>query len=231
MLMGLKKEVCAANRALVKHKLVILTFGNVSGIDRKSGLVAIKPSGVPYHSLKPGQIVLVDLTGKVVEGKLKPSVDLHTHLEIYKAWPEVGGICHTHSPYATAFAQAQKTIPCLGTTHADEFHGAIPVTRQLTAQEMESDYEANIGRVIVNHFHPIKPAEMQAVLVAKHGPFVWGKNAMHSVTNSLLLEEIAKLAYRTMQINPQAGLLSHDLLDKHYQRKHGPQASYGQPKK
>ncbi len=231
MLEGLKKEVCAANRALVKHKLVILTFGNVSGIDRKAGLIAIKPSGTAYERLKPEQIVLADLKGKVVEGELKPSVDLATHLELYKAWPEIRGICHTHSPYATAFAQAEKPIPCLGTTHADEFHGEIPVTRPLTAKEMESDYEANTGRVIVDQFRLTNPEDMMAVLVAKHGPFVWGKSPLEAVTNSLLLEEIARLAFRTMTINPQAGPLGKELLDKHYLRKHGPQASYGQPKK
>jgi L-ribulose-5-phosphate 4-epimerase len=228
MLSGLRKEVCAANRALVKHKLVILTFGNVSGIDRQAGLVAIKPSGTAYDQLKPESIVLVDLTGKVVEGKLKPSVDLPTHLELYKAWPEIRGICHTHSPYAAAFAQAEKPIPCLGTTHADEFHGEIPVTRPLTAKEMERDYAANTGRVIVDQFRLTNPGDMMAVLVAKHGPFTWGKDALEAVTNSLLLEEIARLAFRTLVINPQARPLGKDLLDKHYLRKHGPNAAYGQ---
>ena len=216
MLEELKRQVWEANLALLKYHLVMLTFGNVSGIDRKKKLVVIKPSGKAYDELKPEQMVIVDLKGKVVDGKLKPSMDTRTHLELYKAWPEICGICHTHSPYATAFAQACKSIPCLGTTHADHFYGEIPVTRLLSRKEVEADYEKNTGKVIVETFGNQKPGKMPAVLVARHGPFTWGKDALDSVQNSLLLEEIAKMAYGTLQINPKTCTLLNYFLYKHY---------------
>lgn len=227
----LKKRVCAANLALVKHRLVISTFGNVSGIDRKLGMVAIKPSGVPYNDLTPEKIVVVDLSGKVVEGNLKPSMDTMTHLMLYLSWSEIGGVCHTHSPFATAFAQAEKPIPCLGTTHADHFYGEIPVTRQLRMMEVRTDYEKNTGRVILETLKKIKPMEMPGVLVAKHGPFTWGKDEMDAVNNSLLLEEIAKMTFMTFQLNQKIRPVAKYILDQHYLRKHGPKAIYGQNKK
>jgi len=227
----LKKRVCEANLALVKHRLVISTFGNVSGIDRKLGIVAIKPSGVPYNDLTPEKIVVVDLSGKVVDGNLKPSMDTMTHLMLYLSWSEIGGVCHTHSPFATAFAQAEKPIPCLGTTHADHFYGEIPVTRQLRMMEVRTDYEKNTGRVILETFKKIKPMEMPGVLVAKHGPFTWGKDEMDAVNNSLLLEEIAKMTFMTFQLNPKIRPVAKYILDQHYLRKHGPKAIYGQNKK
>jgi L-ribulose-5-phosphate 4-epimerase len=227
----LKKRVCEANLALVKHRLVISTFGNVSGIDRKLGMVAIKPSGVPYNDLTPEKIVVVDLNGKVVDGDLKPSMDTMTHLMLYLSWSEIGGVCHTHSPFATAFAQAEKPIPCLGTTHADHFYGEIPVTRQLRMMEVRTDYEKNTGRVILETFKKIKPMEMPGVLVAKHGPFTWGKDEMDAVNNSLLLEEIAKMTFMTFQLNPKIRPVAKYILDQHYLRKHGPKAIYGQNKK
>lgn len=227
----LKKRVCEANLALVKHRLVISTFGNVSGIDRKLGMVAIKPSGVPYNDLTPEKIVVVDLSGKVVDGNLKPSMDTMTHLMLYLSWSEIGGVCHTHSPFATAFAQAEKPIPCLGTTHADHFYGEIPVTRQLRMMEVRTDYEKNTGRVILETFKKIKPMEMPGVLVAKHGPFTWGKDEMDAVNNSLLLEEIAKMTFMTFQLNPKIRPVAKYILDQHYLRKHGPKAIYGQNKK
>lgn len=227
----LKKRVCEANLALVKHRLVISTFGNVSGIDRKLGMVAIKPSGVPYNDLTPEKIVVVDLNGKVVDGDLKPSMDTMTHLMLYLSWSEIGGVCHTHSPFATAFAQAEKPIPCLGTTHADHFYGEIPVTRQLRMMEVRTDYEKNTGRVILETLKKIKPMEMPGVLVAKHGPFTWGKDEMDAVNNSLLLEEIAKMTFMTFQLNPKIRPVAKYILDQHYLRKHGPKAIYGQNKK
>ena len=227
----LKKRVCEANLALVKHRLVISTFGNVSGIDRKLGIVAIKPSGVPYNDLTPEKIVVVDLNGKVVDGDLKPSMDTMTHLMLYLSWSEIGGVCHTHSPFATAFAQAEKPIPCLGTTHADHFYGEIPVTRQLRMMEVRTDYEKNTGRVILETLKKIKPMEMPGVLVAKHGPFTWGKDEMDAVNNSLLLEEIAKMTFMTFQLNPKIRPVAKYILDQHYLRKHGPKAIYGQNKK
>lgn len=227
----LKKRVCEANLALVKHRLVNSTFGNVSGIDRKLGMVAIKPSGVPYNDLTPEKIVVVDLSGKVVDGNLKPSMDTMTHLMLYLSWSEIGGVCHTHSPFATAFAQAEKPIPCLGTTHADHFYGEIPVTRQLRMMEVRTDYEKNTGRVILETFKKIKPMEMPGVLVAKHGPFTWGKDEMDAVNNSLLLEEIAKMTFMTFQLNQKIRPVAKYILDQHYLRKHGPKAIYGQNKK
>jgi len=228
MLKKLKEEVTKANKDLVKFNLVTLTWGNVSGIDRDRGLVVIKASGVPYRKLTSAHMLVVDLEGKVVEGKLHPSTDLPTHLLLYKAWPEIGGITHTHSTYATMFAQACKPIRCFGTTHADYFHGDIPVTRSLTQKEVETDYELNTGKVIIERFAQLDPMQMPAVLVANHAPFVWGKDARSSVENSLALEETAKMALGTIQINPPIGPIPKYLLDKHFLRKHGPKAYYGQ---
>jgi L-ribulose-5-phosphate 4-epimerase len=233
MLKKLKRQVLEANLALVKNGLVVLTWGNVSGIDRAKGLVAIKPSGVAYDKLKAESMVVVDLKGKVVEGKLKPSMDTPTHLALYNAWPEVGGVCHTHSACAVMFSQARREIPGLGTTHADHFFGPVPVTRSLTEKEVAGDYEAQTGKVILELFarRPgLKPLAMPAVLVANHGPFCWGRSAKEAVDNSLALEEIAKMALGTLQLNPKVRSLEKYILNKHYLRKHGPKASYGQKK-
>jgi L-ribulose-5-phosphate 4-epimerase len=228
MLKNLKEQVWQANLDLVKFNLVILTFGNVSGFDRRRGLLAIKPSGVSYEDLRPIDILVVDLDGKVVEGKLNPSSDTPTHIELYKAFPEIGGISHAHSVYATAFAQAVKEIPCFGTTHADQFNGPVPVTRFLTRKEVRADYEGNTGKVIIERFTGIKPLEMPAVLVAGHGPFSWGRSPEEAVQNNLVLENVAKMALLTRLANPKITDLPGYILNKHYQRKHGPQAYYGQ---
>lgn len=224
----LKQEVCKANLDLVKYGLVVFTWGNVSGIDRQAGIVAIKPSGVSYDELVPEQIVLLDLGGNVVEGDLRPSSDTPTHLELYRSFEGVGGICHTHSAAATMWAQAHRDIPCFGTTHADHFYGSIPVTDVMTPAEIQQDYEANTGLVIVRRFAKIDPMQMPAVLVAGHGPFTWGKDANASVTNAVVLEEVAKMAGGTLGLNPSQGPISQTLLDKHYLRKHGKDAYYGQ---
>jgi L-ribulose-5-phosphate 4-epimerase len=231
MLEELKKSVCDANIELQKRNLVIYSWGNVSGIDRSSGIVAIKPSGVSYDELTPEKIVLVDLAGKVVEGNLKPSSDTPTHLELYRNFKSIGGICHTHSMSATVFAQACREIPCLGTTHADYFYGAVPVTKLLTKKEIQNSYEINTGKAIVKRFAKIDPMQMQAVLVANHGPFTWGKNATRSVEAMVVLEEIATMAFRTIILKPKQAKISKDLLDKHYLRKHGEGAYYGQKSK
>jgi len=228
MLETLKKHVCLANLALVEHKLVISTWGNVSSIDREKGIVAIKPSGVEYDALTPEKIVLVDLDGKVVEGDLKPSSDTPTHLELYRRWPTVGGICHTHSRYATMWAQAGREIPCFGTTHADYFYGPVPVTEPLSETEIATDYELNTGKVIHRRFADIDPVQMPAVLVANHGPFTWGKDAAAAVEAALTLEEVARMAQGTITLSPQQGHISQVLLDKHFLRKHGQNAYYGQ---
>jgi L-ribulose-5-phosphate 4-epimerase len=228
MLKELKEQVWQANLDLVKFNLVILTFGNVSGFDRRKGAVAIKPSGVSYKDLRPADILVVDLDGKVVEGKLNPSSDTPTHLELYKAFPELGGISHAHSVYATAFAQAVTEIQCFGTTHADQFNGPVPVTRFLTRKEVRADYEGNTGKVIIERFAGIKPLEMPAVLVAGHGPFSWGRTPEEAVQNNLVLENVAKMALLTRLANPKIGDLPGYILNKHYQRTHGPQAYYGQ---
>ena len=228
MLNDLKKLVWQANYDLVRYGLVILTFGNVSGIDRRKGIVAIKPSGVPYSKLSPPDLVLVDLAGRVVEGKLSPSSDTPTHLALYRAFPTIGGVAHAHSEYATAFAQAGREIPCFGTTHADHFNGPVPVTRFLTKREVGKDYEANTGRVIAERFAGLDPLETPAVLVAGHGPFGWGAGPAEAVRNSLVLEKVAKMALLTRLANSEAADLPGYLLDKHYQRKHGPGAYYGQ---
>lgn len=228
MLKDLKEQVWQANLDLAKFKLVILTFGNVSGFDRREGLVAIKPSGVSYEELRPENMIIVDLDGKVAEGKLNPSSDTPSHLELYKAFSEIGGVSHAHSIYATAFAQAVMEIPCFGTTHADHFNGPVPVTRFLTRTEVEIDYEGNTGKVIVERFARIKPLEMPAVLVAGHGPFSWGRTPDEAVQNNLILETVAKMAILTRLANPKIKDLPGYLLNKHYQRKHGPKAYYGQ---
>lgn len=228
MLKDLKEQVWQANLDLAKFKLVILTFGNVSGFDRREGLVAIKPSGVSYEELRPEDMIIVDLDGKVAEGKLNPSSDTPSHLELYKAFSEIGGVSHAHSVYATAFAQAVTEIPCFGTTHADHFNGPLPVTRFLTRKEVETDYEGNTGKVIVERFARIKPLEMPAVLVAGHGPFSWGRTPDEAVQNNLILETVAKMALLTRLANPKIKDLPGYLLNKHYQRKHGPKAYYGQ---
>ena len=228
MLSALRKSVCRANLELVKHGLITLTFGNVSGRHLEKNLVAIKPSGVDYHALTPDDIVILDLNGNVVEGTLRPSSDAPTHLALYRAWPTIGGITHTHSTYATAFAQAVKPIPCLGTTHADVFYGEVPCTRTLTREEVQSEYELNTGKVIVECLGSTDPLEMPAMLVANHGPFTWGRDAADSVKNSVALEEIARSALATLTLNPAIQPIPDHLLDKHFLRKHGPEAYYGQ---
>jgi L-ribulose-5-phosphate 4-epimerase len=231
MLENLKKEVWRANLDLVRYGLVILTFGNASGIDRKKGLVAIKPSGVSYDGMKPSDMVVVDLNGKVAEGTLNPSSDTPTHLALYRTFRGVGGIVHAHSEYATMFAQAAKEIPCLGTTHADHFHGPVPVTRFLTKREVETDYEGNTGRVIVERFAGLDPFGTPAVLVAGHGPFAWGRTPAEAARNALVLERTAKTAFGTLTLDPGRRRLPGYILDKHFQRKHGPHATYGQKKR
>lgn len=230
MLEQLKKEVCEANLELVRRGVVIYTWGNVSGIDRSQGLVVIKPSGVDYATMKPDDMVVVDVeTGDVVEGHYRPSSDTPTHLELYRAFPEIGGVTHTHSINAVAFAQAGFSIPALGTTHADYFYGDIPCTRELTEAEVSNAYEQNTGKVIVETFQAINldPIAIPGVLVRNHGPFAWGKNASESVYHAVVLETIAEMAMKTLQLNPHANL-AQVVLDKHYNRKHGINAYYGQ---
>jgi len=230
MLSDLKEQVWRANLELVRFGLVTLTFGNVSGLDRKKGIMAIKPSGVSYEEIKPSDIVLVDLAGRRVEGRLSPSSDTPTHLELYRGLRAVGGIAHAHSEYATMYAQASREIPCLGTTHADFFNGPVPVTRPLRREEVENDYELNTGKVIRETFAGIDPLERPGVLVAGHGPFAWGRTPREAVENCLSLERIAKIALGTLFLNPSGPLFPRYLLDKHFQRKHGPGAYYGQKK-
>ncbi len=227
MLTELKKAVYFANMQLVYHELVIFTWGNVSGIDREKGLMVIKPSGVEYDAMTADDMVVTDLEGRVVEGNLKPSSDTPTHIELYKAFPAIGGIVHTHSPWATAWAQAGRPIPALGTTHADYFYGDVPCTRPLTKEEVESAYEVETGKVIVETFRNIDPMAIPGVIVANHAPFTWGENPAKAVHNARVLEEVAKMAFHTLQLNPQASMDSF-LLDKHYLRKHGKNAYYGQ---
>lgn len=223
----LKKKAYQANINLVKHGLVILTWGNASLIDRERGLVAIKPSGVEYEKLTPEDMVILNLDGKIVEGDLNPSSDTQTHLEIYKAFPGVGGIVHTHSEHATSFAQAEKEIDCLGTTHADTFYGSVPVTRQLREDEME-DYEKNTGKIIAERFKDLDPSAVPACLVASHGPFTWGKDAENAVENAIILEQVAKMNILTLALEPSAKTVPKHILEKHYLRKHGKDAYYGQ---
>ena len=230
MLEQLKKEVLKATAELVKTGLVTLTWGNVSGIQRKEGLIVIKPSGLDYDRMTASDRVVVDLEGRSVEGKLVPSSDTPTHIELYKAFPGIGGITHTHSIYATTFAQACRDIPCFGTTHADHFSGPIPVTRLLTKEEVSGDYERNTGKIIVERFAQLDPMSLPSVLVAGHAPFSWGLTPSDSVKHSLILERIAEMALGTMQLNPNLSQLPDYLLAKHYQRKHGPNAYYGQKK-
>lgn len=230
MLEDLKEKVWEANLDLVRNGLVVLTFGNASGFDRASGLVAIKPSGLSYESLRSEDMVLVDLDGATVEGRLRPSSDTPTHLALFRAFPEIGGIAHAHSSAATAFAQAAREIPCLGTTHADHFHGPVPVTRMLTRAEVENDYERNTGLVIVETFASLDPLATPAVLVAGHGPFAWGRTPGEAAANALVLETVARIALDTLALNPEIGPLPAPLLKKHFERKHGPWAYYGQSK-
>lgn len=232
MLDKLKKEVCAANLELVKEGLVIHTWGNVSGIARTAGLMVIKPSGVPYSQMKPEHMVTVAVeTGEVVSGKLKPSSDTATHLALYRAFPGIGGVVHTHSFHATAWAQTCRPIPALGTTHADYFHGSVPCTRQLTNQEIKSEYEANTGQVIIETFHGRDPLSCPAVLVASHGPFAWGRTVADAVHNAVVLEHLARLAAETLRLRADIKPMPGSLLDKHFFRKHGPSAYYGQAAK
>jgi len=232
MLEELKKEVCAANLQLVDEGLVIQTWGNVSGVDRASGNLVIKPSGVPYSEMQPEHMVVVSLeTGKVVEGKLNPSSDTPTHLVLYRAFKGIGGVVHTHSLNATVWAQALCDIPALGTTHADYFYGPIPCTRLMKPKEIESDYEANTGQVIVETFAKRDPLTCPGVLVASHAPFAWGKSVHDAIHNAVVLEQVARMALETVRLSPTVRPMQSELLDKHFLRKHGPGAYYGQKKK
>ncbi len=228
MLEKLKELVCEANLMLPKHKLVTFTWGNVSAIDRKNGYVVIKPSGVEYSDLTPDKMVVVDLNGNIVEGNLNPSSDTPTHVYLYRQFENIGGIVHTHSTHATAFAQAKMPVDAYGTTHADYFYGSIPCTRELTAAETRENYETNTGRVIVEAFKLLNPDAIPGVVVANHGPFAWGKDAAEAVHNAVVLEEVAKMAILMKTINPDSVPINKYILDKHYNRKHGDGAYYGQ---
>lgn len=230
MLAELKESVWKANLDLSRSGLVVLTFGNVSGLDRRRGIMAIKPSGVAYEALKAEDIVLVDLEGNVVEGRLRPSSDAPTHLELYKSFPDIGGVAHAHSAYATMFAQARREIPCYGTTHADQFHGSVPLTRLPSEAEVAAAYERSTGRIIVERFAGLAPLELPAVLVAGHGPFTWGRSAAEAVETAVVLELVARTAYGSMALEPRLGPLDGHLREKHFRRKHGPDAYYGQKK-
>ena len=227
MLEDLKKDVCRANLELVRHGLVIFTWGNVSAIDRSSGLVVIKPSGVSYENMKPEDMVVVNLDGKVVEGDLNPSSDTPTHLALYRAFPEIGGVVHTHSTYATAWAQAGMDIPNIGTTHSDYFHEDIPCTRDMRKSEVFGEYEKETGNVIVERFRGMNPMDTPAVLVRNHGPFTWGADAGAAVHNAVVLEQVARMGFVSKIVNPEPSMNEH-LVEKHYSRKHGPNAYYGQ---
>ena len=227
MFSEIKKRVYKANLELKENNLITLTWGNVSEIDRERGVIVIKPSGVAYSEMKPEDMVVTDLEGNVVEGNLKPSSDLPTHIELYKAFPEISGVVHTHSRWATVFAQAGMNIPMLGTTHADSFYGDVPCTRAMTDGEIAGDYEAETGRVIVERFMGLNPMEIPAVVVNSHGPFTWGKSASDAVKNAIVLEEVAMMAWHTIKLNPDADFAK-ALADKHYFRKHGAGAYYGQ---
>jgi L-ribulose-5-phosphate 4-epimerase len=229
MLTQLKADVCQANLDLVREGLVIQTWGNVSGLDRQRRLMVIKPSGVPYDGMRPEHMVVVALdSGEIVEGSLKPSSDTATHLVLYRAFAEIGGIVHTHSLHATAWAQACRDLPALGTTHADYWHGAVPCTRPMKSAEIQTDYEANTGHVIVERFKHLNPLHLPAVLVASHGPFAWGATVTDAVHHAVVLEFAARLASETLRIDPSVAAMPRALLDKHFLRKHGPDASYGQ---
>jgi len=237
MLEALKQEVFEANLSLVKHGLVIFTWGNVSAIDRASGLVVIKPSGVEYDAMKASDMVVVDLDGKVVEGNLRPSSDTPTHVALYKAFPNIGGVVHTHSTYATAWAQAGRDIPNIGTTHADYFHDDIPCTRDMKKSEVFGEYEKETGNVIIERFKGMNPDDTPAVLVKNHGPFAWGTDAANAVHNAVVLEQVAKMAFISSTLHiPTLDVVKHvpsmnkHLIEKHYSRKHGPNAYYGQKK-
>lgn len=229
LLRALREDVLEANLELVRRGVVVFTFGNVSGISRKDGLVAIKPSGIPYEELTAEQIVVTDLEGRIKDTNLRPSSDLPTHLELYKAFPNIGGVAHTHSEYGTAWAQAKRPIPCFGTTHADYFEGAIPVTPDMTAEEIASGYEKATGEVIIRTFSGIDPDLTPGVLVASHAPFCWGKDAADAVHNAVILEYIARMATHTIAIDANAGPVGRPLHEKHFYRKHGAGAYYGQP--
>ena len=230
LLPQLREEVLEANLELVRRGLVLYTFGNASGISREKGLVVIKPSGVPYDEMRPEHLVVTDLDGKILEGALRPSSDLPTHLVLYKAFPKIGGVAHTHSEYATAWAQAQRAIPCFGTTHADHFHGLIPVTAVMSEPEIACDYEKNTGHAIVRAFEHADYGAVPAVLVANHGPFTWGPDPGTAADNAVILEAVARTAYFTITINQAAQPIGSGLHNKHYLRKHGSEAYYGQPK-
>jgi len=228
MLEALRSEVLEANLEVVRRGLVIYTFGNASGLAREEGLVVIKPSGVPYDKMTPAHMVIADLEGRVVEGTLRPSSDLATHVALYRAFPSIGGVAHTHSRHATAWAQARREIPCFGTTHADYFHGAVPVTSALTAEEIEAGYEASTGVAIIRLMEGRDPLGCPAVLVAGHAPFCWGASAAEAAHTAVIVEELAAMAWQTLTINPAAVPISEALRDKHHFRKHGPTATYGQ---
>jgi len=229
-LQRLREEVLEANLELVRRGLVLYTFGNASGILRDEGLIVIKPSGVPYETIKPEHLVITDLEGKVLESTLRPSSDLPTHVALYQAFPTIGGVVHTHSEYATAWAQAGREIPCFGTTHADYFHGAVPVTEPMPGEEIEGDYEKNTGTAIIRRFRSLNPNAVPAVLVANHGPFTWGRDPSTAAHNAVVLESIARMAFFTVTINNEANAIGKTLHDRHYLRKHGSKAYYGQEK-
>jgi L-ribulose-5-phosphate 4-epimerase len=229
MLESLREQVLEANLELVRRGLVLYTFGNVSGISREDGLVVIKPSGVPYETMAPEDLVVTDLAGKVVEGQLKPSSDLPTHLVLYNHFPAIGGVAHTHSEYATAWAQARKPIPCFGTTHADYFHSDVPVTADMTAPEIEGEYEKNTGQAIVRNLQRADPFSTPGILVASHGPFTWAKDAITAAHNAAILESIASMAYRTLALDAGTQPVGNAFRNRHHFRKHGDNAYYGQP--
>jgi L-ribulose-5-phosphate 4-epimerase len=228
VLEALRTEVLEANLELVRRGLVIYTFGNASGVSREHGLVVIKPSGVPYERMTPADMVVTDLDGRIVEGTLRPSTDLATHVALYRAFPSIGGVAHTHSRHATAWAQARCEIPCFGTTHADYFHGPVPVTEALTPEEIDAGYEANTGVAIIRLLQGRDPLGCPAALVAGHAPFCWGESVTEAAHNAVIVEELAAMAWQTLTINPQAVAISEALRDKHHFRKHGPAATYGQ---
>jgi len=228
VLESLRAEVLEANLELVRRGLVVYTFGNASAVSRETGLVVIKPSGVPYDKMTAADMVVTDLEGRMVEGSLRPSSDLATHVALYRAWPEIGGVVHTHSRHATAWAQAGREIPCFGTTHADYFHGPVPVTGHLSREDVESAYEANTGIAIIRRMEGIDPLGCPAVLVAGHAPFCWGKSVADAAHSAVIVEELAAMAWQTLTINPAAQPIADHLRDKHYFRKHGSKAYYGQ---
>jgi L-ribulose-5-phosphate 4-epimerase len=228
MLSDLRHEVCHANKELQKQGLSPLTWGNVSGFDADQGVMVIKPSGVPYEALTPEMLVVVDVDGQVVEGEFKPSSDTPTHLYLYSHFDGLGGVTHTHSTYATMFAQSARELPCLGTSHADHFHGTIPVARCLTPEEVTSDYTGNTGRVIVERFQDLDPLAVPAVFVAHHAPFTWGRSPRESLDNAIALEMVSQMALGTFLLNPTIDTIPEHIVNKHYTRKHGPAATYGQ---